>query len=465
MWISTFETGAHCGFAADAVAVTTSAMTAEDNDFRTRLAAEAERVRTGLGRSDLLIRLFDFLLECSLAGHAPKEIEIGQQVFGRGTEFDVVQDASVRVYAHRLRKKLDEYYADTPPGIDRLTLPRGEYRLRLADAATAADLAEEPAPTPVPGEARPRRGVGRFWAIVGLFAAINAVGWLVYLGMRQPDVAAKRVAQTAFWKPLSDSKQPTMIVTGDYYIFGEAPDKYQVTRLVREFAVNSRDDLDVYLMAHPADMGRYVDVDLHYLPVSVGSALRDVLPIIDAGISAGGMRPPVMTMSQLPPTVLKGGNIVYIGFLSGLGILRDPLFGASGFKVGDSYDELIDKKTGRHFDSDWGVVSDGKTPHRDYAYLASLPGPNGNHLLVIAGTRDAAVMQAAEIAADQAQLARIAKKAGEGPFEALYEVHTLGNQNLGSELLLARPLHAAGIWQPNQPAEQNFPDQPSASGG
>jgi hypothetical protein len=439
-------------------------MTAEDDDFRTRLAAEAARVRTGLGRSDLLIRLFDFLLQCSLAGRAPKEIEIGQEVFGRGTEFDALQDASVRVYAHRLRKKLDEYYADKPAATDRLIVPRGEYRLKLADAATAADLAEEPAPAPMPapGEGRP---ASRFWMIVGLFAAINAIGWLVYLNLHHPDAPAERAAQTALWKPLSDSRQPTTIVTGDYYIFGEAPDKYQVTRLVREFSVNSRDDLDTYLMAHPDDRGRYVDVDLHYLPVSVGSALRDLLPIIDAGIPAGGTRPAVMTMSQLPPTVLKGGNIVYVGFLSGLGILRDPLFGASGFKVGDSYDELIDKKTGRHFDSDWGVVSDGKTPHRDYAYLARLPGPNGNHLLVIAGTRDAAVMQAAEIASDQEQLTRIAKKAGEGPFEALYEVHTLGNQNLGSDLVLARPLPAAGIWQPTQPVEQNFPDQPNTGGG
>jgi hypothetical protein len=250
-----------------------------------------------------------------------------------------------------------------------------------------------------------------------------------------------------------------LVVLGDYYIFGEAPDKSQVTRLVRDFSVNSRDDLDAYLMAHPEDMGRDVDVDLHYLPVSSGSALGDVLPFIDAGITGKAVRPAILTMSQLPPAVLKDGNIVYIGFLSGLGILRDPLFAASGFKIGESYDELIDKKTGRHFNSDWGLVSDGKTPHRDYAYLASLPGPNGNHLLVIAGTRDAAVMQAAEIAADPKQLALIAKTAGDGPLEALYEVQTLGNQNLGSTLVVARPLQAAGIWQPDQPAAQTFPDQ------
>ena len=431
-------------------------MTADGNDYPTRLAAEAERARTGLGRSDPLIRLFNFLLECSLAGRAPKEIEIGQEVFGRGIEFDVVQDASVRVYVHRLRKKLDEFYADTAAEADRLTVPRGEYRLTLASAAIAADIVEEPAP-PL-DEQQPRR-VGRLWIIVALFAAINAVGWLANRTTHQPDAAAESVAQTSLWKPVTDSRRPTLVVLGDYYIFGEAPDKSQVTRLVRDFAVNSRDDLDAYLMAHPEDMGRDMDVDLHYLPVSAGSALRDLLPVIDAGGSGKAMRPPVVTMSQLPPAVLKDGNIVYIGFLSGLGMLRDPVFAASGFKIGESYDELIDKKTGRHFSSDWGLVSDGKTPHRDYAYLASLPGPDGNHLLVIAGTRDAAVMQAAEIAADPRQLALIAKTAGDGPLEALYEVQTLGNQNLGSTFVLARPLQAAGIWQPDQPPAQKFPDQ------
>ena len=450
------EPVALCRFADEPPPAIASPMTADGSDYPRRLTAEAERARAGLGRSDPLIRLFNFLLKCSLAGRAPKEIEIGQEVFGRGTGFDVVQDASVRVYVHRLRKKLDEFYADASPEAERLTVPRGEYRLTLASGAIAADPVEEPVP---PMHGHRSRGVSRFWVVAGLFAAINAAGWMLYRTAHQPDAAAEMVAQTAFWKPLTESRHPTLVVLGDYYIFGEAPDKSQVTRLVRDFSVNSRDDLDAYLMAHPEDLGRDVDVDLHYLPVSIGSALGNVLPIIDAEGASRGMRPPVLTMSQLPSAVLKDGNIVYIGFLSGLGVLRDPLFTASNFKIGESYDELIDKETGHHFTSDWGLVSDGKTPHRDYAYLASLPGPNGNHMLVIAGTRDAAVMQAAEIAADQKQLALIAKMAGDGAIEALYEVQTLGNQNLGSKILLARPLHTAGMWQADQPTGQKFPDQ------
>lgn len=440
-------------------------MTGEDPDQNARLAAEAERVRTGggLGRSDLLIRLFDFLVESSLAGRAVKEIEIGQAVFGRGSEFDIVQDASVRVYMHRLRKKLDEFYADAPPAFSRLIVPRGEYRLTLADGAVPVDVGGEPLSLPEPTHRL--RASRRFWAAVALFAICNALIWAIIVKIRSPESEAARVAATTYWKPLAAPGRPTLVVTGDYFIFGEAPDKIQVTRLVRQFEINSRDDLDAYLMGHPDDKGRYVDVDLHYLPVSVGSAMRDLLPVINAAVP--DVRPPVITASQLAPPMLKAANVVYVGFLSGLGILRDPLFAASGFKIGSSYDELIDKKTGKSFTSDWGVITDGKMPHRDFAYIASLPGPTGNRLLVVAGTRDAAVMQASEIATDRQQLAKLATKAGSDGFEALYEVHTLGNQNLGSNLVLARPLKAGDIWQFDQPTGESFPDQlpPDKLGG
>lgn len=435
-------------------------MTSEDFDHNARLAAEVERVRSGggLGRSDLMIRLFDFLVESSLAGRAVKEIEIGQAVFGRGSEFDVVQDASVRVYIHRLRKKLQEFYADTPPVVSQLIVPRGEYRLKLADGAVPVDA--EQAPLPLRGPTRRVCPSRRFWAAVALFAICNALVWAIIVKMRLPKSEAANVAATSYWTPLAAPGRPTLVVIGDYFIFGEAPDKIQVTRLVREFEINSRDDLATYLMGHPDDNGRYVDVDLHYLPVSVGHAMRDLLPVIDAAVPDVPAR--VIPVSQMTPPMLKTANVVYVGFLSGLGILRDPLFAASGFQIGSSYDELIDEKTGKSFTSDWSVTTDGKMPHRDFAYIASLPGPTGNRLLVVAGTRDAAVMQASDIAADRQQLVQLAEEAGSDGFEALYEVHTLGNQNLGSNLVLARPLKSGGIWQFDKLTGQTFPDQLSS---
>jgi hypothetical protein len=430
-------------------------------DQSERLSALAGRLRASgsLGRSDLMNRLFDFLLMQSLAGRSPKEFEVAQEVFGKDVEFDMAQDASVRVYIHRLRKKLDEVYAASTD--ERLVIPRGEYRLAVETPAGEPDLppADVSIDPIIPLVLAPR---GLSPLVIGAVVIAFVVGILVGLSawlLHSRSDPTNRLASTALWSPIVASSRPTMVVVGDYYIFGEAPDGLQVTRLVREFSINSRDDLDQYVMDYPAVMGRYVDMDLHYLPISAGPALNDVLPLTDAFTASAGLgRPRVITMSRLTPEYLKRGNVIFVGFLSSLGLLRDPVFKASGFAVGSSYDELIDRTTGKHYVSDVDSVG-SHAPRRDYAYIASFPGPSGNRIIVVAGTRDPAVMQAAEVAADKAQLDQIDKKAGNATaFEALYEVWTLGTLNTGSNLLIARPLKVDRLWQSGGETE-TFPDQ------
>lgn len=429
-------------------------MKPDPTEYRERLAAEAASIRDSgsLGRSEPLIRLFDFLLERSLAGRIPKEIEIAQEVFNKTTDFDMMLDASVRVYIHRLRRKLEEHYRAAPLAANRISIPLGEYHLVLAEPGIAAP---EPAPVPdQPGVAapEPNRKKRRAWisvAVVGLLA-VNAATWVYFIDRLPSEV---RPVLNKLWQPLAQNKRPTAIALGDYYIFGDAGDGITVSRLVRDFSINSREELDAHLMSHPEEMGRYIDLNLHYLPTASGPALGSLLPIIDAAAASTGIRPRIATISTLEADLFKTVNVVYVGFLSGLGPLQAPLFRASGFKIGANYDELIDKASGRHFKSDWGLVADGKVPQRDYGYLASLPGPAGNRIIIVAGTRDAAVAQMAEVSVDKQQLDTIDARSGGGAFEALFEVRTLGNLNLGSSLVLVRPIHADKIWQPDRSGE------------
>src|SRR6201999_2776968 len=117
-----------------------------------QLAARADRIRASglLGRSGQLSRLFDYLVECSVLGKSPKEIDIAVEALGRGAEFDVTQDAVVRVYVHKLRRRLEEFYGG--PGSEeseRIVIARGEYRLSLEpnEAAVAKPLEAAPAAT------------------------------------------------------------------------------------------------------------------------------------------------------------------------------------------------------------------------------------------------------------------------------------------------------------------------------
>src|SRR5580698_8040671 len=141
------------------------------------LQALADRFRaTGaLGRSQLIQRLFDFLLECSATGRAPKETEVAIEVFGKDGGFDVAQDAMVRVYVHKLRRKLEQYYlAAGRSDPYQLTIPKGAYRIVINDreALAAGALSELSADTRVGGVAGPPRPPARRWLWPTLAASL-----------------------------------------------------------------------------------------------------------------------------------------------------------------------------------------------------------------------------------------------------------------------------------------------------
>jgi hypothetical protein len=417
---------------------------AEPSDDIAELAARL-RARQALGRSDGLNRLFDYLAECAVAGSRPKEFEVAATVFGRSSAFDGSQDASVRVAVHRLRRKLDDFYAG--PGRDeavRLTIPKGEYRMvaepRPSDAAVLA----------------PARPWARYAAAgVALVLVLNIAAWATFWATHGTERTLARVQASAPWAQLLKAEPATLLVLGDYYIFGEIDERAGINRLVREYGINSREDLDAYLMDNPHAMGSYRDLDLYYLPVGAAFALRSIVPIISRGAPHGEALHVVMA-SDLTPEMLKRNNIVYLGYLSGLGVLRAPVFAGSRFQVGETYDELVDAKTHRRYVSQEGGPSQTDATRRDYGYVTAFKGPSGNRIVVIAGERDTGLMQAAEALATPEALKALAKNAGGADsFEALYEAQGIGRSSLGGRLLVASPRTAVNPW--TEQVNQTFP--------
>ena len=410
------------------------------SDELERLSAAAERIRAsgGLGRSRMLHRLFDYLLARTLAGESPKEVEVASDVFGK-SEADLLVDASVRVYVHRLRKKLDDYHASLgSTEAERLTLPKGDYRFRLA----APEEAEEEEDLDLPA-VRPWHPLA--WiAMVVTGLVTGAVLALAAVHFWPSDDGLATVRKTAVWSPFIAGHRTLTIVPGDYYIMGER-DKpgSEPARLVREYAVNSREDLDALVMDHPDLRDKLVDLNLYYLPVSTAYALRSIMPIVTPGL-AGRHVVPVVPSSKLSPSDFKSGDIIYVGLMSGLGILQQPVFSNSRFDFGGSFDELIDTKTGKVYVAD--PPQDGETAMRNYAYVAMLPGPDGNHILIVAGTRDPALLQAADIVNNPALLDKLEKVGKDGYFEALFAVDGVGDENLRGTLIAAGPRTAEGMW-------------------
>jgi len=393
------------------------------------LTKAAERIQAAgvLGESRVR-RLFDYLLATSLAGHSPKEIAIAIDVFGKGPDFDVGNDAVVRVYIHKLRKALDEFYSSTNGnGNEIIHIPRGEYRLRVsAKSATAAIPAETPNDA---SQGKHRRTVLIAAAGAALLALVLAVVWL-----KTPHSDLDRVRANPIWSAILKDDRPIMIIIGDYYLIGELDSSGEIKRLVREYSVNSKSDLDSYVAEHPESADRYMDVGIRYLPISAASALRNVMAVL----APENKRITVRKMSDLDPASLKSADIVYIGYLSGMGMFQDLTFAGSRFSVGESYDEIIDKSTKHSYVSDVGSqIMDppkrtGKEErYHDYGMFTKFRGPGGNPVVVISGTRDEGVSQTADAFTNAQKLEEISRQVDAVmPIEVLLDVSAFDGVSL-----------------------------------
>ena len=407
-----------------------------------RLRDEVAAIRDSglLGRSIILRRLFDYLASISADERSPKEIEVAAQVFGRPTNFDPGQDAVVRVYMHKLRRKLETIYAGPRRHApDRVAIPLGEYRLTLADSVIEAEAA---APVPAPFAPAPRLHRVRWLAAaVGLMLITSLATWaLLWTSLPVVEKEVRSVRAGPVWSPVVSNGLPTLIAVGDYYIFGESDDEMQTDRLVREYSVNSAADLDQFLIKHPEKLYHYLDLNLRYLPVGAAFALRNIVPVAQSWRDRKATR--IILASELNPEMLKANNIVYIGYLSGLGALRDLVFAGSRFTIGDTYDEIHDGRTGQQYESQGGGPSRDGVAYRDYGYFSTFPGPGGNRIVIVAGTRDVGLMQTAEAVTRPEPLVEARKRAGgANAFEALYQVEGIDRLNMSGKLILASPLN------------------------
>jgi hypothetical protein len=408
-----------------------------------------------------MLKLFDYLLECSANEYAPKEMEVYHAIFAQAGRETGAYDSAVRTYIHRLRRKMDIFYADRPG--PRLAIPKGEYRITLIQASEQPEVSE-PGKTNARWFDRSRKWPRQVWLWLAGFTLLilAALSWMAFGIFGATRSAA---AETALWQPYGKDNRPTAVVVGDYYLVGKSVDGVEVTHLLRDFSINSHDDLERHLMQHPADMGRYVDVNLSYFPTSAGAALDSLIPIVKSLDSRKSRPSSTMALSRLELDALKQSNIVYVGLLSGLGILRGPLFQASGFAFEASYEELIDTKTRKTYRASRGIFDDEHSPQIDFAYLASMPGPADNRILVVAGTRDPAAVAMARLVADPVQIDALLKRSGGVPnFEALYQVRSMGGTIMGSKLMVVRPLKTQRVWS-GDITRQEFPDTTPKAGG
>lgn len=418
--------------------------------------AEVDRIRRDgvLGAHGRLVDLFEYLASRMAEERSPKEAEIALEVFGKSDTGVGRDDAAVRVYIHRLRKRLEDHYLRSPsPHGRRLAIPKGEYRLvairgELPDKAVASsDIQVVPPSAGTPGWPRLAAGIAAAALVLGACGGWLASTLLVH--------RSEPLLETSVWKGLADADRPLLVVLGDYYMFGEYEDRLFLKRLVRDFSINSKDDLLGQYLSQPGMSERYGDVALSYLPTSAGYALADLAPLIGTA-----SRRDIVLASEMTPDRLKGADILYVGLLSGMGPLKDTVFSQSRFAIGESYDDILDETTGRIYRSEAFLAAPSDSMYRDYAYLASFAGPAGNRISILAGTRDTGLLGLAELLGRRDGLEELSRAADRSAdFEALLEVRGQKHVNLETRIVAASPVDSSQIWRGERRTAPVYPQE------
>lgn len=154
-------------------------------------------------------QFLEYIVEKALTGHGDelKERNLGVELFGRPPSYDTGQDAIVRVTASDVRKRLHQFYSETPAAF-RIELPSGSYTPHFRTVAVPEPVLPAPAPAVSQRWWRQRA----VWAGVLLVAAVSAAT-VVWQRNRTP--ASHAPYQVLPWSALLQSGHQIQLVFAD----------------------------------------------------------------------------------------------------------------------------------------------------------------------------------------------------------------------------------------------------------
>ena len=410
-------------------------MTAQlPDDSEAIFEAETARFREILakGRSATQLALFDLLVERSRDQRSPKEIEIALALFGSIATHDAGSNSGARVYVHRLRKRIDEYYlARTGP---RLIIPKGEYRIAL-------DRSDRPA-LPSIRASQLRRALAYNPAVtLGLSlivgAALAFASWnsLPSASTSTPGVA--RVRQ-ALLGSSADQFDP-LIVVGDSMLLAETQDQRSIQRMILKPAVKTREDFGNYLKVHPESFYQLYDFNLNFAPIGAVEAAWNLQDHPDPAGGKGANSSQMLPASALTQDLLDSRDIIFVGRLSQLRVLEPQVFVQSRFRLA-AYDQLVDTTSGA-VSRGQVYVGERSTAWTDYGYLSVRTSSTGHRLIVLAGLGNTGIAGVVALLNAPQEIVRLKRKVGAARhFEALFEVRARSGAAEQRRLVAIHPL-------------------------
>jgi hypothetical protein len=187
-----------------------------------RVISQAEREELNsvlkakvLLRSPSVLRIAEYVIRKYVEGEADslKEYNIAVEALGKPAEFDPKRDSIVRVEAHRLRKKLNEFYqTEGANHTIRVVIDPGQYILRFEPVVQTESPAELIAPDALPEEStaepdppvvfRPSKSSqSRIWLAITLIVVLPALVFMAWRSWPSPSGPAPEAVRLISGSP------------------------------------------------------------------------------------------------------------------------------------------------------------------------------------------------------------------------------------------------------------------------
>jgi len=359
------------------------------------------------GRSDTYANMFRYLVKCTLENNVPKETTIASEIFGKD-RFDPSQSTLIRVYAYNLRKKLLKYYENE--GVNDtiiLKIPKGGYEVSFIDISNQ----------PKPKKTNVKIG------FVLLASSLVLISILLFNYYK-----IDTVSKIKLWKGLIESKQTTMLVLGDLFMYKEIDSISGRIKRVRNPSVNSLEEFETLIVPKAKAGENFEALSYAFLIRNSITWVKDLSNVFFEAEKDFVIR----TMSRFNPKELYDNDLIVVGMLKTLGIFKD-YFNKEGISINESVLIYKDKKTGEEYK----YSPDGD----DYAVILKVPGPNNNNIYLFGGIWDTGTSQSLKNFTDFKFATTLEKamrdKYGEIPenYKVLIEVSGIDRMELNSKII------------------------------
>jgi hypothetical protein len=315
-------------------------------------------------------KLLRYLVDESLKGNIPREMDIALDFFGKNTNYNPADDSLVRSHIYALRQKLEKFYlTEGKSDAIRFVIPKGRYEVVFIDAPVP------PAPPKV------RRSVA-VWcgALIIALVVLISLHFLHDHNVRNAIQATSPISvKNPIWHDFIDSEKPILLVLGDYFIFWEKKKYTQGDRKIRDGAINSREDLEQFVKENPeqADVVRMENQGSYVTP-EIMFGMASIIPYF----SIHGQKTDFERSSFIDAQDLQHYNTIFIG----------------PYKTLYQYEQFVQKLKLRFqiYPHQILIGDDESMPYmnlrlpdesqyrKDFALVARVPGQNQSKHLIIA---------------------------------------------------------------------------------